>query len=74
MLQDYCNHFPKSPKHSKPQVTVMERSKNRVELPIVWIMDQKVPGEQSLKQLERPSVIPFCIHLRQHGGYKHPQQ
>lgn len=33
---------------------------------MVWTMDQKVLGEQSLKQLERPSVIPLCIHLRQH--------
>lgn len=72
MLQDYCNHFPKIPKHDKPQVAGGQARKNWVEWAIVWTMNQKVPGVPPLKQLERPSVIPLHIHLRQHVAINIP--
>lgn len=65
MLQDYCNHFPDVPRHNKPWLTGKQASKDWVEWAIIWTMDQKVPGEQLLKQLERPGVLPLCIHWRQ---------
>lgn len=74
MLQNYCNHFSKVPNHKKPQelFSSWQASKTWVEWAMVWTMDQKVPREQPLKQLETPSVIPLCIHLRQHVAVNIP--